>query len=373
MIDVLVIGAGVIGCASALALAKRGASVTVLERGVEPLISPGGGASWAAAGILGAQIEVDEDGPMARLCLTSRDMYAAWAGALTESTGIDVGYRRCGALRVALDEDDVAAAFREVAWQRAAQLPVETFDGAQVRALEPALSAEITGGVRFVADGRVDPPSLMRALRVAAAQAGARLRGGAAARRVLVEGGRARGVSLEDGTVLAAGRVVLAAGCWSALVEGAGLEPDAVRPARGQIVELYPEAPLLRHAVFGPACYFSPRDDGRVLLGSTTEFVGFSPGVTARAVRDLITAAIRLVPALGDAAIGRTWSGLRPHTADELPILGEGAIRNLIFATGHFRNGVLLAPITGEIVAAIATGDPPPVDLRPFSATRFRA
>ena len=176
---------------------------------------------------------------------------------------------------------------------------------------------------------------------------------------------------LEDGAEVRAATVVLAAGCWSALVEGAGLAPDAVRPARGQIVELVSEAPPLRQVVFGPGCYLSPRDDGRVLIGLTMEFVGFTPGVTARAVSDLIAAAIRLVPALGGAALGRCWSGLRPHTHDELPILGEGALRHLILATGHFRNGILLAPITGEIVAAAAAGQAAPLDISPFRPGRI--
>lgn len=381
MSDVLVIGSGVIGCASALALARRGASVSVIERGAdgrgagapEPPSAWGDGASWAAAGVLGAQIEAEEDGPMARLCLASRERYAAWAGALVEATGIDVGYRPCGAMRVAFEAGEAETVAREAAWQAAAKLSLASLDGAAARAAEPALCNEIAGGVRFPDDGRIDPPALMRALRIAAARAGARFRTGAPARRILRAGGRAVGAALEDGSELLAGKVVLAAGCWSALVDGAGLAPDAVRPARGQIVELVAEAPPLGQVIFGPSCYLSPRDDGRVLVGSTTEFVGFTPGVTARAVADLLVAAIRLVPALGEAAVSRSWSGLRPHTHDELPILGEGVIKHLILATGHFRNGILLAPITGEIVAAVAAERVPPVDISPFEAERLTA
>ncbi|MCC6555756.1 MAG: glycine oxidase ThiO [Polyangiaceae bacterium] len=381
MTDILVIGAGVIGCASALALARRGASVTLVER-IAPSHSAraasdpatwGDAASWAAAGIVGAQSEVDEDGPMARLCLASRERYPGWAGVLAETTGIDIGLRRCGAMRVSLDPGEASSVAREAAWQVAARLPVEHHDGPAARAAEPALSDEVAGAVRYPEDGRIDPPALMRSLRVAAARAGARFRGGAPARRLMIESGRACGAILEDGAVITAARVVLAAGAWSSQLECSGLPRSAVRPARGQIVELATEAPPLTHVVFGPACYMSPRDDGRILIGSTTEFVGFTPGVTARAVADLMAAAIRLVPSLAEAAVSRAWSGLRPHTRDELPILGEGEIRDLIYATGHFRNGILLAPITAEIVAALSAGRAPPVDLAPFNPARLAA
>lgn len=364
MSDVLIIGAGVVGCASALALAKSGLSVCVFER------APSDGASWAAAGIIGPQIEAAAEGPMARLCLASRAMYPEFAAALVAATGIDVGLRRSGVLRVALSADERESIAREVAWQREAGFSVEELDGDEARALEPSLGAEIHGAVRFAEDGRVDPPSLMRALRIAASLAGARFLTGVAVRRVLVERDRACGVLLEDGTKVEGAWTVLAAGSWSTLIEGTGLALGAVRPARGQIVELTPSMPVIKHVVFGSDGYLSPRDDGRVLVGSTTEFVGYVPGVTARAVRDLLASAIQLVPALGDAPVGRTWSGLRPHTRDELPLLGEGEIGKLILATGHFRNGVLLAPLTGELVAALITGRQPAVDLSPFSAKR---
>jgi glycine oxidase len=135
-------------------------------------------------------------------------------------------------------------------------------------------------------------------------------------------------------------------------------------------VELSTAAPLVQAVVYGPRCYLSPRDDGRVLVGSTVEFVGFTPGVTAAAVRDLLGGAIELVPALGEAAIGRSWSSFRPHTRDELPLIGRSALDGLLLATGHFRNGILLAPITARIVAALVTGTDPPVDLQPFQPDR---
>jgi glycine oxidase len=219
----------------------------------------------------------------------------------------------------------------------------------------------------------VDPPSFLDALRLAAERAGAVFHSGVSAREVRVASGRARGVVLDDGSSLDAGAVVVAAGSWSPQVGGAAIDEEVVRPARGQILELTLGAPLLRHVVEGPGCYLSPREDGRVLVGSTLEFVGFRPVVTASAARDLLTAATRLVPALAGATLSRAWAGLRPHTPDELPLLGPSGVDGLVIATGHFRNGILLAPITGEIVAALLGGEAPPADLAPFSPRRFDA
>lgn len=365
MDDVLVIGGGVMGCASALALAEAGVRVSVLEKSV-----PGAEASSAAAGIIGAQIEAHGDGPMARLCLASRALYPALAADLKARTGIDIGLRLHGTLHVAWDEAELGAAWDRAAWQREAGLRCELLDGAALRAREPHVAPETCGGVLFPDDGRIEPPALLKALRIGAERAGARFSSGSLVRRIVVEGGRATGVLLEDGRVRSAGHVVLAAGSWSALVEGSGLPPESVRPARGQIVELLLEVPPTATVLYGPGCYLSPRDDGRVLIGSTLEFVGFSPGVTAAAVRDLLTAAIRLIPRLAEAGLGRTWSSFRPYTQDEMPLLGPTSIAGLSLATGHYRNGILLAPITGQVIAACVLGTPPPAELEAFAPAR---
>ena len=355
------------GCASAWQLAKRGATVTVLERSV-----PGAEASSAAAGILGAQLEAHGAGPMLELALASRARYPRWAKALAAETGMDVGFRRSGVLRVALSSKGLRALVRETSWQGRRGLRVQELDGAGLRELEPRLSTSVAGGVCFAEDARIDPPLLSRALRIAAARAGALFRTGAYVRRVLSKGGRVRGVALDDGSTLASDRVVVAAGSWTTLIEGLGIEHGAVRPARGQIVELTTPLPVLERVVFGPRCYLVPRDDGRTLVGSTLEFVGYRKEVTARAVRDLLDAALELVPDLQDAALTGSWSSFRPYTDDERPLLGPTSIEGLVLATGHYRNGILLAPISAEIVEKAVLGGRAPVDLAPFSPARAR-
>ncbi|HEX9295526.1 MAG TPA: glycine oxidase ThiO [Polyangiaceae bacterium] len=360
--DVILVGGGVMGCASALALADAGARVLVLERSV-----PGAEASSAAAGILGAQTEAQSAGPFFELACSSRARYPAWTERLRAATGIDVGFRQCGILKVAVDDDTRGRLVHEVAWQTGAGLALAELDAAGVAELEPSLSGLVTFGFHFPEDGRVDPPLLLRALHIAASAAGAKFRSGTYVRAIDVVDGQARGVILEDGTRIAAGHVVLAAGSWSTLVGGVPLTSNAVRPARGQIVELETREPVLRRVVFGPACYLVPRDDGRILVGSTLEFVGYRREVTARAVRDLLSAAIELFPALADASLGRTWSNFRPYTDTGTPFLGPTEIPGLVLATGHYRNGILLAPITADIVCAVVQGRPPPVDLAPFA------
>jgi glycine oxidase len=362
--DVVIVGGGVMGCASALELAKAGAKVIVLERSV-----PGAEASSAAAGILGAQVETSDGDSGFELARQSRARFPALSEQLKNTTGIDIGYRLCGVLRVAFDEESKAHIVRETSWQSKAGLSVQTIDGDALRALEPKLDPKTMFALLFPDDGQVDPPRLLRALYIAASQAGAVFRSGAYVRAVAAEAGVARGVVLEDGSRVAADRIVLAAGSWSTLVEGVPLEPTAVRPARGQMVELETREPALKRVVFGPRCYLVPREDGRLLVGSTLEFVGYRREVTAGAIRDLLGAAIELVPSLSDAVLGRTWSNFRPYSDRGRPLIGASELRGLILATGHHRNGILLAPITAEIVRALVLGEKPPIEVGTYATS----
>ncbi|MEI9938003.1 MAG: glycine oxidase ThiO [Pseudomonadota bacterium] len=364
-VDVLIVGGGIMGTCAAWELSRHGARCVVLERSV-----PGAEASSAAAGILGAQAEAHAPGPMTDLCLASRARYAKFAAALSKETHIDVGYRECGVLRVGFERTAVTKLLRETAWQSKHRLSVERLDARGLAGLEPALSPKLSGGVRFAADSRVEPKALLRALHIAALARGVRFQSGAFVRRVALEGGRAVGVVLDDGSELRARNVLVAAGSWTSLIDGLGLPPGRVIPARGQIVELELPAPPLAHVVFGPGAYLVPRDDGRILIGSTLEFVGYEREVTAGAVRDLLLAATALVPSLERAALRATWSNFRPYTQDELPLLGRTQIPGLFLSTGHYRNGILLAPISAEIVRAAVLGQRAPLALEAFRPER---
>jgi glycine oxidase len=364
--DVVIIGGGVMGSGCAWKLAQAGRRVIVLEKSV-----PGAEASSAAAGILGAQAEAHGPGPMADLLRAGLARHGAWAKELAKETGMDVELRRSGILRVAENSAALRALRREIAWMRRAKRPCEWLTGAGVRRLEPAL-AKMAGGVRFEEDARIDPKLLFRAVHVAALRAGVRFETGAYVRHILVDGERARGVAVEGGVEYHAPTVIVAAGSWSTLIPGAKVPEHAVVPARGQVVELAMPAPPLEHVVLGPRCYLVPRDDGRVLVGATVEFVGYRREVTASAVHQLLDAAIALAPSLGGATLRSSWSSFRPYTPDELPLLGRSEMPGVVLATGHYRNGILLAPITAELVRAIVLGQKTPIDLTPFEAARLK-
>jgi glycine oxidase len=364
-IDVLIIGGGIMGTSAAWELSRHGVRCLVLERSV-----PGAEASSAAAGILGAQAEAHAPGPMTELCLASRARYEKFATTLSKETRIDVGYRKCGVLRVGFERAAVTKIAQRSAWQSKQRLAVQRLTARELGALEPALSPKLSGGVRFAADSRVEPRALLRALHIAALARGVRFQSGAFVRRVAVEDGRAVGVVLDDGHELRARNVVVAAGSWTSLIDGLGLPPGRVIPARGQIIELELPTPPLSHVVFGPGAYLVPRDDGRLLIGSTLEFVGYEREVTAGAVRDLLVHASALVPALERASLRATWSNFRPYTKDELPLLGGTQIPGLFLSTGHYRNGILLAPISAEIVRAAVLGQRAPLAVAAFRPER---
>jgi glycine oxidase len=363
--DVAIIGGGIMGSAVAFRLAQRGVSVTVVERGI-----PGAEASSAAAGILGPQMEAEGPGPLLDLGLASRALYPSLAAELREATGIDVGYDRSGVLAAALDDAGEGELAQRRAWQQRRSLKVGWLSGDEVRTREPALGPAIRAALLFPDDGQVNARELARAFSQAAAAAGARFLTGRYVRRVVVEGGAATGVEL-DGETLPAGTVVVAAGSWSGLVEGGGVPSTVVRPARGQLVSIETRPPLFRHVVSVRGGYLVPRRDGTVLAGSTVEMAGFRKQVTVGGLAGILTLARTLVPALSEAPVTGTWSNFRPYTEDHLPVLGATPVRGLVLATGHFRNGILLAPITAEAIAELVATGRSAIDLAPFSVARF--
>lgn len=363
--EIVIVGAGVMGCALAWALAERGVKVVVLERAI-----PGAEASSAAGGILGAQAEPHSEGPLLGLALAARALWPAWAEALEEQSGVALGYRRCGLLRVAFAEDELAGLAEIRAWQQAAGLELLTLSGDEVRALEPQLSPAVLQGLYFPGDGVVDAQRLPAALAAAAERAGARLVQGGEVTGLVLEGERVAGVRTR-GMTLRGDRVVLCAGAWTSQVPGvAGLPP--VEPVRGQLAVVQGRPRGLGRVVFGGGGYLVPRADGRVLIGSTMERAGFDKSVTLGGLGHLCGVGLRLLPALAEAAVVQQWAGLRPATPDGLPVIGPCGPEGLYVLSGHFRNGVLLTPISARLMAQRLLGEPTELELGPFDAGRFQ-
>lgn len=361
--DTIIVGGGLIGCALAAELASRGQRVTVVERG-----EPGDEASGAAAGMLAPQAEANEPDSFFRFALESRDMFPAWADALMRETGIDVGYRKIGFLRCAFGSEDGSRDASD-RWQTRAGLPLERRDREALgRELSGRLSPEVQSAVFFPEEAAVDPRALTRAVWRCAQSRGARVWTGTGVTAFRIRDGVCRGVETDAGPI-EADATVDAAGAWAAFDRNVPLSIP-VEPVRGQIVQLRVEGAPLETLVSSDDVYLVPRPDGTVLLGSTTERVGFRKAVTAKAVEGLIAAAVRLVPSLAAAQFVSAWSGLRPGTPDARPILGDSPVPGLFFATGHFRNGILLAPATARAVADRLTSRAP-ADLSEFSILRF--
>jgi glycine oxidase len=341
---IVIIGAGVMGCATALELSKRGVKdIIVLERAV-----PGAEASSAAAGMLAAQVESKDDEERARY-VRARAAYGPWAEELRAATGIDIAYRKSGVLELALGESEEEHLRSRVASNRAAGLNAEYVDAAAARALEPSLTADLCGAAWFPDEAQVDPPQLLRALVAAVANAGIAVKSGTIVQRIAHESDACRGVLLADGELIVADAVVLAAGSWSSLVPGVPSSMPAVRPVRGQLVLLEERPPKLQKIVFLGGGYVVPRGDGRVICGSTMEDVGHRREVTAAGVHGILGAAIRISSALAQAELSRTWCNFRPH-AEGGPLVGASPLPGLFLATGHHRNGILQAKVTAEAV-----------------------
>jgi glycine oxidase len=363
--DVVVIGAGVQGCAVAWRLASAGLDVVVLEKAI-----PGAEASSAAGGILSPGVEAVEPGPFYELGRASLARYPAFVEALERETGLTVGWRGGGTLEVALDDQHAQVLAARATRIERAGLPVEVLDDAEVRRLEPGISPEARGALWFRDEASLDPRLLGRALALAAGRAGARILSGQV-HAIRHEGGRVAGVDHESGPIDAPA-VVLAAGAWSLQVAGHGLPAGAVRPVRGQIAVVDTRPPLLSRVVFSGHGYAVPRADGRILLGSTMEEAGFEKAVTAGGLHHVLEVGMGIAPALARAPVVETWSNFRPASPDGEPILGAGAVPGLFYATGHTRNGILLCPITADAVAACVLGQVAPVDLAPFSPARLQ-
>ncbi len=374
--DVLVIGGGIIGLVTAWRAAGQGLRTAIADR------APGRGAAQVAAGMLAAVTELQYgEQTLLELNLASARRYPDFAAELTEATGLDLGYRACGTLAVAFDADDRTALRELHAFQLSLGLESQWVGGRDCRRLEPMLAPRVTGGLRVEGDHQVDPRRLAAALLRAGELAGVDfLRQDAA--RLTVTGDRARGAVLADGTAVAADRVVLAAGSRSGTLPGLPADLAVpVRPVKGEVLRLrMPEPPrgappflsrTVRAVVRGGHLYLVPREDGELVVGATTAELGWDTSVTAGGVYELLRDAHELTPGITELPLVEALAGLRPGSPDNAPLLGPAALPGLLLATGHHRNGVLLTPVTGDVMAEVLATGELPEHARAFSPSRF--
>lgn len=367
--DVVVIGGGVIGLTIARALALRGVrNVLLVERA-----RLGAEASSAAAGMLAPQAEADDADGFFNLCCQSRDMYPTFAAALREETGIDSELDRTGTLYLAFTEHDQREIEHRYDWQVRAGLTVQKLNPTDARTLEPCISESVRGALKFPNDIQVENRRLLSALIAANEKLGVRLMTGTTVESIRINRGRIEGAETSRGFV-STGKIVVSGGAWSSFIKvlDAASPNPRIEPVRGQMVCFDSRPSIARHVIYSPRGYLVPRRDGRVLAGSTTEQAGFDKEVTASGVHSILSNALEISPRISDLPLIGVWAGLRPRAEDSLPVLGPCAeIQGLVFATGHYRNGILLAPITGELIAGAIVDNVVSPDLNAFGPDRF--
>jgi glycine oxidase len=353
--DAVVVGGGVIGLSCAWRLAQRGGRVAVVDKS-----SPPAGASRVAAGMLAPVGELAFGEPeLLKMTLAAAELYPAFAAELEASSGMLTGYTRCGALHVALDRDEAAEMRRVHELQRALGLGAEWLPPRRCRELEPGLTPSFNGGVHAADEGTVDPRALAGALLRALEEEGVEMLTETEVVEALLEGERIAGVRTAAGEELRAAAVVLATGAWSGQLEWLpeGARPP-VRPVKGQILELRARdgaGPCAR-IVASERVYLVPRPDGRLIVGATVEEQGFDTTPTAGGVHELLREAYRLLPEVAEMELVEAAAGLRPGTPDNLPLVGASPLDGLLWATGHYRNGILLAPLAAEQIVTQLEG-----------------
>ncbi len=362
--DVVVVGGGVVGVACARALAISGASVELLDDGTRP-----GAATAASAGILAPFADAKHDDPVLTLKIRGRDIYRDLVPELKEETGIDCHLWTGGILHVAFTQKDVEEARATIAWQRQQSLMTDWLDQADVRQRAPGLSRKALGALLGAEDGSLDPNALLEALRASAQKLGVRVIQGQRVQSLVRNDDRVAGVLTTSGS-RPAGAVVIAAGCWSGKIGGLP-RPLTVEPIRGQMIALDWPAGEPTTIVFSHHGYVVRRGS-EALVGATMEYAGFEPSVTPDGLARLQDLAGQLYPALDGKPVRRKWAGLRPGSPDRNPIVGpDPEVEGLWYATGHGRNGILLAAITAELIASRYAGELMEQDLSGVDPARF--
>jgi glycine oxidase len=362
--EVAIAGGGLIGGAIALELALAGIRVAVFDQG-----EPGQEASWAGAGILSPAPESPAMIPLVPLGKASVALYPEFVARVEEISGHDVGFRAKGGLEALFSRDAARELSTHIALQHGWGLKAEAISAEDARELEPALSSDIEAAVLRPDEASVDNRALTQAVLEAARKSGAEIFANRKVQGIWREKDRCAGLQVENEKVSAKWTVV-AAGSFSANI--AGVDAYApVRPAKGQMVSLRVERLKIERVLWSDKIYLVPRNDGRILAGATVEYVGFDKKVTAGGLRKILDAAIELAPDMAHAQVEETWAGLRPDSPDHLPILGPTEIDGLLIATGHFRSGILLTPVTARLIHEWITEQSVTMDWERFSPLRF--
>lgn len=363
--DAAIAGGGLIGGAIAFELARAGLRVAVFDRQ-----EPGREASWASAGIISPAPENQRMIPLVPLGKTSAQLYPQFIARVEEASGQRTGYRPRGTIEALFASDATDELTTMVALHRGLGLACVPLDPAEAREMEPSLSERVLAAALRSEEACVDNRLLTQAVLEAARHSGAEFFPGSGVEAIWEEGGRCRGV-ITPREKVAAGTTVIAAGCYSAGIRGAEAFAP-VRPARGQMVALRSPGVKIERVLWSERIYLVPRDDGRIAAGATLEYAGFEKALTAGGIHSVLDAAMELAPGLRGAQIVESWCGLRPDSPDHLPILGAAAIEGLLMATGHFRSGILLAPVTAQLASEWVQKKPVSWDVERFSPLRFR-
>jgi glycine oxidase len=376
--DAVIVGGGVIGCSIAWRLGQAGLRVIVVERG-----SIGGEASWAAGGILSPLAEADDPDDFFHLCAASRALYPDFVGELREASGMDIEYRTDGTIYLALTNEDEEELENRWRWQHGIGLNVKRLKAACVHKIEPVISDRLRWALKFPDDHQIDNRRLIRALETACRRVGVAFLTHTEVISLSHDGKQVRGVFTPQNE-LKAKTVIVAAGAWSTLIGARRDEPELARsfsidPIRGQMLAIEMADRPLNHIVYSRRAYLIPRHSGYVIAGSTVEEAGYDARVTAGGIGSIIQRALEIAPPLADRVIVETWAGLRPKVnracfRDQWPVLGEDeVISGLIYATGHYRNGILLTPITARAISELVLRGESSQKIAPFSPLRFHA
>src|SRR3989338_1872753 len=370
MKKIIVIGAGIIGLSISYYLKKHNFDITVIERN-----KAGMEASYAAAGMLAAQSEFDFYEDFMDFCIKSRDIYESYCSEIEKTSGIDVEFQKCGMLRPALNEEQAKHLKNNCKWQKKKGFEIEFLSGEEIRKIEPSLSENIICGLHSKNDGQVNNRKLMKALIIANKKIGNKIIENTEIKDYLIKNNRIIGVKTSNNEAFNADIVVNTAGSWSSLISKDLIPNFNIKPILGQMVSLQSDKALLNKVIFasilGKGGYIVPRRNNEIILGSTMEDAGFEKKITDEGISSILKRCYEIVPELKKLKLKEKWSGFRPFASDNMPIIGKTNIENLILATAHGRNGILLAPITAKAVEELVVNDRIMQEIKDFGVERF--